>query len=420
MGKLALVLSGGVSKGAYELGVIRALAERQIEPDVIVGISAGAMSGLMMTSLILENDFNPTRVDEFMIDTWTERVNLEQLYHSYDSDDGAPDDLERKSLNNLFLRFGIDPFRRVFVPTRFDTRALSTLETILKGNFISLFSHALFRKLGQEWHFPAKFNKSVKFSAAICNLMGQTSLNAEDETIERAWAQFEDFHWYPGMPPSQSFLQFNRVLEVALASSSFPLAFPPMRMTLPGASKPGLFIDGGMTDNAPIGKAIRLDPEVDTVVVVMATTIVPPPEKEPDDIMKVFNRLSEILAGKFIINNYHQVLKTNQRIQAMNRLMQRDAGGSVRDNPYNRDLAVAAGFRNLEDFLSRRVVRLIPIVPSAPLKGELFAGFKDRSLMIEYIETGLRDARNILDHRLRPRSADSGGETAVTSTPGEV
>ncbi|MEB3196120.1 MAG: patatin-like phospholipase family protein [Candidatus Sericytochromatia bacterium] len=399
MGKLGLVLSGGVSKGAYELGVIRAMAERGIEPDVIVGISAGAMSGAMMTGLMLGGNFCPERVDDFMIRTWTERVNLRGFYHSFDGEDG-PGDLERKSLNNLFLRFGIDPFERIFIPTRFDSRSIGTLETILRGQFVSLFSHSLFRKLAQEWNFPTSNARSVKFSAAICNLLGQTTLRPEDETIERAWAHFEDFHWYPGLAPSQNFIQFNRMLDVVMASSSFPLAFPPMRMTLPGASQPGMFIDGGMTDHAPIGKVIKLDPEVDTVLVVMATTIVPPPEQDPDDIVKVFNRMAEMLAGKFIINNYHQVQKVNKRIQALHRLFQRDGEGEVLRNEFNQDLAVAAGFENLDAFLARRVVRLIPIIPSAPLKGDLFAGFKDRTLMLDYIERGLQDARVILDQRL--------------------
>lgn len=413
MGKLALVLSGGVAKGAYELGVIRTLAERGIVPDVIVGISAGAMSGAMMSGLIIGNEFTPEQVDAFMIRTWVDKVNLHAMYHNVDGEDG-PDDLEHKSLNNLFMRFGIDPFQRVFFPTRIDSRAIKTLETILRGNFVSVFSHALFRKLAQEWHFPTEVQRSVKFSAAICNLLGQTSLNLKDETIERAWAHFEDFQWYPGMPRTKNFVQFSRMIDVVMASSSFPLAFSPMRLTLPGASAPGLFIDGGMTDNAPIGKAIKLDPEVDTILVVMATTIVPPPESEPDDIMKVFNRMSEMLAGKFIINNYHQVIKTNRQIVALERLLERGPDGAIRDSVYNQDLAVAAGFVDLDDFRSRRVVRLIPLIPSEPLRGDLFAGFKDRALLQSYIDLGQKDARSVLASRLGSQPAATEGETAVS------
>ncbi len=399
MGKLGVVLSGGVAKGAYECGVIRAMAERGLQPDVIVGISAGAMNGAMMGGMIMGGEFTVENVDRRMISTWTDRVSLRDFYHSFDGDD-AMQDLDRKSLNNLFLRFGIDPFEKVYLPTKIDPKALSTLENILRGNFVSMFSHAHFRQLAHEWTFPEEIGRAVKFSAAICNLMGSTSLNTEDETIERAWAHFEDFHWYPKMPRTQNFIQFNRLLDVVMASSSFPLAFSPMRLTLPGATKPGLFIDGGMTDNAPIGKAIKMDAEVDTILVVMSTTIVPPPDGEPDDILKIFSRMCEMLAGKFIINNYHQVLKANRRIAALQRIMERDAGGELKESEFNEDLAVAAGFQGMADFRKRRVVRLIPIIPSTPLKGDLFAGFRDKKLLKSYIDLGFTDALAIFDQRL--------------------
>ena len=62
MGKIGLVLSGGVAKGAYEVGVIQALAERGIEPAAIVGISAGALNGALMGSLIVSGNFTPEAV----------------------------------------------------------------------------------------------------------------------------------------------------------------------------------------------------------------------------------------------------------------------------------------------------------------------------------------------------------------------
>lgn len=46
--KLGLVLSGGGAKGAYEVGVIRALAVLGIEPDVISGASIGAVNGALI------------------------------------------------------------------------------------------------------------------------------------------------------------------------------------------------------------------------------------------------------------------------------------------------------------------------------------------------------------------------------------
>jgi hypothetical protein len=41
--RVAFVLSGGASLGAIQAGMLRALYERDIAPDVIVGTSAGAL-----------------------------------------------------------------------------------------------------------------------------------------------------------------------------------------------------------------------------------------------------------------------------------------------------------------------------------------------------------------------------------------
>jgi NTE family protein len=47
---IAFVLSGGASLGAIQVGMLRALYERAIAPDVIVGTSAGAMNGAFIAS----------------------------------------------------------------------------------------------------------------------------------------------------------------------------------------------------------------------------------------------------------------------------------------------------------------------------------------------------------------------------------
>lgn len=45
MGRLALVLGGGGARGAAHLGVMQALQERGIKPDLVVGVSIGAWVG---------------------------------------------------------------------------------------------------------------------------------------------------------------------------------------------------------------------------------------------------------------------------------------------------------------------------------------------------------------------------------------
>jgi NTE family protein len=46
----AFVLSGGESLGAIQVGMLRALYERGISPDLIVGTPAGALNGAFIAS----------------------------------------------------------------------------------------------------------------------------------------------------------------------------------------------------------------------------------------------------------------------------------------------------------------------------------------------------------------------------------
>ena len=46
--KMAIVLGGGGSKGAYQIGAWRALKELGIKYDIITGTSIGAFNGAMM------------------------------------------------------------------------------------------------------------------------------------------------------------------------------------------------------------------------------------------------------------------------------------------------------------------------------------------------------------------------------------
>src|SRR4051794_16187687 len=48
--KVAFVLSGGAGLGAIQVGMLRALYERGIAPDLIVGTSAGALNGAFIAS----------------------------------------------------------------------------------------------------------------------------------------------------------------------------------------------------------------------------------------------------------------------------------------------------------------------------------------------------------------------------------
>lgn len=49
-GTIAFVLSGGASLGAIQAGMLQALYEREIVPDLILGSSVGAVNGAFVAS----------------------------------------------------------------------------------------------------------------------------------------------------------------------------------------------------------------------------------------------------------------------------------------------------------------------------------------------------------------------------------
>lgn len=79
-GKTALVLGGGGSRGAYEIGVWQALNELGIQIDIVTGTSIGAVNG----ALVAQNDFdiakkNWKELEEGSIIELTEKDQLRNI-----------------------------------------------------------------------------------------------------------------------------------------------------------------------------------------------------------------------------------------------------------------------------------------------------------------------------------------------------
>src|SRR5688572_23891378 len=60
MSRVAFVLSGGASLGAIQVGMLRALVDHDVRPDLIVGTSVGAVNGAFLAC----REFGPAAVDD--------------------------------------------------------------------------------------------------------------------------------------------------------------------------------------------------------------------------------------------------------------------------------------------------------------------------------------------------------------------
>lgn len=403
MGKIGLVLCGGVAKGAYEAGVLKALAERQITPDVIVGISAGAINGAFAAQMLATGQFTPTVVERELIYHWRETVDAHHLYHGFDRKDSRA--LEQKSLKSLFNRLGIDPLRRQYRP-RIGFDSLFAFEQLVRGDFVSLINHDFIRGMLESYlHFPPVIKRDVTLSVVTSDLKGRTTFT-DDMKLNTEYSAFDEYRWHAGLNEEQWESMGIRMHDSILASSSFPFVFPPIERPTKNGDQSGYFVDGGLMDSAPIGRAIKLDPEVDTILVVSGVTVVDPPESDLQNLHQVLGRVFSLLAGRFLIQNYHKVLHCNDRITRLDALVKRGKNGKVLRNAHNEDLALLAGFKGLDDYLNRRVVRLVPIFPSPGLPGDVFDGFFHADLRDTYITQGYHDALSALGREARISASD--------------
>jgi NTE family protein len=206
-GPVAFVLGGGGPLGAYEVGMLKALMERGIRPDLVLGSSVGALNGAAIAA-----DPSPEAVSR-----------LEQLWIS--------------------LRE-----RGVFADTLF-----AQMGTALRSK-THLFSNAALRGLlDREFGDRLIEDLPVPFECVAAS-------------IERAAE-----HWFGSGP----------LVEAVLASSAVPGLLPPVPI---GGEH---FLDGGLVDSVPVGRALASG--ADTVYVLHVGRIDQPlqPPRTPREVAVV-------------------------------------------------------------------------------------------------------------------------------------
>lgn len=93
--KRAIVLAGGGSKGAYEVGFLKAIKELNIDYSIVTGTSIGALNGC----LLAQNDY------QAMIDLW-ENMTINDIFAGDFSDDFSFLDMEKMlDQSNLVASF---------------------------------------------------------------------------------------------------------------------------------------------------------------------------------------------------------------------------------------------------------------------------------------------------------------------------
>lgn len=394
MGRCALVLTGGVAKGAFHSGVLKSFAEANVTPSVIVGSSAGSLNGAMAAKLIAENNFTPAAIDQHLTHLWIEEGTIQNLWG-----DGTIQDLSLRSilgekrLSVFMLRRLVDFFKK---------QSPSKLRDIFSFKFTSVLSDQFLSELIDELYTPPKkIINSVHFSAAVSDLSGEVQTYNNQTIIDHGG--YHTFHFKEGMVPSEIGKVFNKLKLVIRASSCFPGMFPPVKIKVNKQER--TFVDGGLTKNAPFGRAIKLDNEVQDIFLISSVPITRPVFEEVDNMFNMIGQVYRLILNRDLSNDYRKIMQINERIQRVNDLLKRDRKGQLkRSSSYNLAVLSAAGFKSWEHFLGMRKVNITIIEPDELLEGDPFAGFysKDRKrLMNDYVNEGYTTGRKVITQFLK-------------------
>jgi len=388
--KCALVMTGGIAKGAYQAGVIKSFAENKIKPSVVVGASAGALNTGMITKLLVEDNFTPEQVDEQIIKGWLRETSMLTLW-------GKGDIRKSDTIRNIFGDVNSNPFLLIRRLANLQLDVWNRLKVLLSLSFLAIFNNdSIIEALERNMRTPSKIANDLICAVSLTDLLGTTEYI--DGSPINNYGEFVTFNFRKGQEKDLD-SQFKLFRQIIQASGSLPGMFPPAQFDLHGTGKKRMYVDGGITKNAPFGRAIKLDPEIQHIFIVPTTTVTKPILNEIDTFPSVVGQVYEIIVTKDIANDYRKVMQINQKIKLLSEILERSKKGTVIDNKRNHDMCILGGFKGIEDFLSKRCVEIIFIEPDYPLEGDPFAAIyrKDRKYLLDsYIKHGYQKGNRVL------------------------
>lgn len=217
-GRVALVLSGGGSRGAFEAGVVAAIEDAGLAPCVVSGTSAGAVNAAGLAA-----GFSAAR--------------LEGLWTS----------LEDRDVYRM----------------RWDVWNLLRPSGLLRSGSLS---ERLLRSVGWTWLWdwrPLRRTLVDIFDGEAIPLRGPCPLVVS--TVEVTTGDLVRYATAAPPRPREDIVVVDPTVDHLIASAAIPLLFKPGR--LDGEA----FWDGGIVANTPLAPALAWEP--DAVIVVTTTTL---------------------------------------------------------------------------------------------------------------------------------------------------
>jgi len=297
---LSMVISGGVSLGAYESGYNWAMIKmlhkirrngKLIKPDLrsVAGASAGSINALLSAMYWCQKDSIPLKNsvdDNLFYDTWV-NLGLEDLLIKGEDPDNKSTLFTRKGLEKKAAKIMEHLEKPIYrknceVPMGVSvTKARPIVETV-QGIKIK----------NQHFSIPLTLKEE----------------NGKAAVLNRSMPPSTDFYIsIPGIKKDKS-----KLVDVLFASAAFPGAFQQVKLkySYKGKTRSNYFIDGGAYDNIPLQLAIELDKSASHYLFIDPNNM----RKEP---IKADDEEEEQIPLGFITTNAIPLLNSLEIFQSM-------------------------------------------------------------------------------------------------------
>lgn len=252
----ALILSGGSIKGAWQAGAVKAIFDSGFAFDAIHGVSVGSLNG----SFICQEAAKQLQAIENI--DWGQLGAA--LVHFWKTNITEPKNIAK------------------------ERKWHQTLIAVLRDRYNGLVDTKPLQELVKRTINPAVLQQSpIKLTVGAVNL---ASGNNE----------------FPG-PGDPNFIDY------LIASTAIPIIMPVQYIA---GNKNRAYLDGGIRDVAPIGKAI--DAGADDIVCVLCQSRQTTANFDPGNIMALADRVMEIVVNEIVNNDIQRAEEINRQLAAGN------------------------------------------------------------------------------------------------------
>jgi predicted acylesterase/phospholipase RssA len=326
----ALVLAGGVAKGAFGAGVLSVLfgkegkAGADLDVRRVLATSSGALSGSFVAA-ILNAGTEEARIDELRT-VWLEDASFGRAFEP--------------SFHGILGLSGLSG----------EDRVLEILRSHMK---------------------PTPAVRDVELRVVVATLEGTPEdVGGKPATTFESVLSFDRSTF-------ESAQKLEGMFQAVIASAAFPGAFVPVPLEVDGRLVH--CIDGGAVNNAPLGDALSGEPEIDRLIV-----ITPQPRvavDRPSDLRGIglAMHLGDVLTEERLFRDLSEAYATNAALLALEKV--------VKDPALRAQVVQAIGWGG------RKKISIVELRPPTALAGNAFDGFFSRELREGYVRAGEEAAR---------------------------